>query len=159
APGHTLVGGNHHPAIGIENAGPQGIRGKTAKHHRVHGANAGTRDHGVGRLGDLRHIDTYPITLLSPPGPQDIAPPGHLPVPPPLTDMRVLIRLVTLPDKGGLPPAGRQVAVDAIHRHIQPATLEPAGHTFPEVRRAHPVPLPLPAEELPRLPGPESIGL
>ena len=64
ATAYALVGGDHGAAISVEDAVAQGVRRETTKHHRVHCANSRAGQHGVGRLGDHRHVDAHAITFV-----------------------------------------------------------------------------------------------
>ncbi|MNY19124.1 hypothetical protein D3C86_1525430 [compost metagenome] len=64
AAAHAFVRGNHCAAVGVENAVTQRFRGEAAEHHRVHRADAGTGQHGVGRLGNHRQVDAHAVAFF-----------------------------------------------------------------------------------------------
>ncbi len=59
----TLVGGHHHPGPGVEDAIADRLRAEAAEDDRVHRADPCAGQHGVGELGDHRHVDAHPIAL------------------------------------------------------------------------------------------------
>ncbi|MNO96543.1 hypothetical protein D3C76_882170 [compost metagenome] len=59
-------GGQQQRGPGIVDAQGQFVGGKATKHHRMHRANAGTGEHGHGRLRHHGHVDDHPVALLDP---------------------------------------------------------------------------------------------
>src|SRR5690606_631205 len=60
---YALVGGDHEFALGIEDTVTQRVRGETAEHHRVDGADGAAGEHGGGRFGDHGHVDAHSVAL------------------------------------------------------------------------------------------------
>ena len=58
------IGTHHHRGRGIFNARGQRTGGKAAKHDRMNGANAGTSQHGKGRLGNHGHVNQDAVILF-----------------------------------------------------------------------------------------------
>ncbi len=159
SPSNAFVGGDDHPAVGVEDPVAQRIRGKTAEHHRMHGTDASASQHGVGGLGDHGHVDTHPISLFDPPLPQYVGETTNLIVELAVTDVLMVVGLVPFPDQGrGIPPFC-QVTIDTVHRHIEPTAAEPACPALVEIRFADLVPGAIPGQEAFRLLGPECFRL
>ncbi len=57
----TAIGGNDELRAGIFDPILDGVRGKSAEHHRMHGADARAGLHGDDDLGDQRHVDDHSI--------------------------------------------------------------------------------------------------
>src|SRR5690606_31126484 len=98
AASQALVCGDHHLAVGIENAVTQGIGGEAAEDHRVDGADAGARQHRYGGLGDHGHVDGDPVALLYAPGLEYVAEAADLLVQLTIGDDAVFLGVVPLPD-------------------------------------------------------------
>jgi hypothetical protein len=125
AAAHPLVGGDHHPAVGVEDAVLQGLRGEAAEHHRMHRADAGAGQHGHRRLRDHRHVDADPVALLDAAGLEHVAELADLCVELAIGDLLIDVGIVALPDQGHLVAAGVQVAVQAVVGHVELAAGEP----------------------------------
>jgi hypothetical protein len=63
AAANRLVGRDDRLAVGIQYPVLDGLRGKAAKHHRVHGADAGAGQHGVDRFRNHRHVDADTVAF------------------------------------------------------------------------------------------------
>ena len=122
----TFVGGDHHVGIAILNAAGKRVRREAAKHHRMHRADPRTGKHGHGGLGDHRHIDGDPVTLLCPFGLQHVGKLAHFFVELGIADMAGIGRVVAFPDDRGLRPAGGEMPVKAVGGGIQRAVRIPA---------------------------------
>jgi len=72
AAAHALVGGDQDAGISIQQAVFQCFRREAAKHHRMHRANPGAGQHGVGSLGNHRHVDADSIAFFHATGFQHI---------------------------------------------------------------------------------------
>ena len=59
----AAVGGDHQLHLAIVEAIAQGIGGKTTKHHRMGGTDAGAGQHGDGGLRHHRHVEGHQIAL------------------------------------------------------------------------------------------------
>ena len=71
-------------------------------------------EHGVGRLGDHRHIDGDAVAFLDPVLLQHVGEPAHMVVKLAVADLLVVIGVIALPDDRRLLAALLEVAVDAI---------------------------------------------
>ncbi|MNZ76278.1 hypothetical protein D3C78_947790 [compost metagenome] len=159
ATAHALVGGDHGAAVGVEYAVAQGIGGEAAEYHRVHGADACAGEHGVGRLGDHRHVDADPIAFLHAALFQHVGQATHMAVQLAVGDLRGFGGVVAFPDEGDLVAALFQVAVDAVIGDVQLAALEPLGLALLQIAAVQLVPGFEPGEEAGRLLAPEQLGL
>ena len=59
----TRVRADDQLGCGVLDARGQGVRRKTAKHHRMDGTDAHTGQHGKRRLGDHGHVNQHPVAL------------------------------------------------------------------------------------------------
>src|SRR3984893_18713880 len=91
----------------------------------MNGADAGAGQHGVGGLGNHRHIDRDPVALLGAARLEHIGEPAHLGAKLPVSDLAVIPRIVAFPDDGNLIAALGKMAVDAVVGHIGDAVLKP----------------------------------
>jgi hypothetical protein len=57
AAAQALVGGDHHPRAGVEDAVADRLGREAAEDDRVDGADARAGEHRVGELGDHRQVD------------------------------------------------------------------------------------------------------
>ncbi|VTL98130.1 Uncharacterised protein [Pseudomonas aeruginosa] len=159
AAAHALVGGDHGAAVGIEDAVAQRVRRKAAEHHRVHRADAGAGEHGVGGLGNHRHVDADPVALLHPAALQHVGQAADVVVQLAVGDMRGFAGIVAFPDDGDLLAAALQMAVDAVVGDVQLAALEPAGLALSQIAMVDAVPGLEPVEEGLGLLAPEFLGI
>ncbi len=91
----------------------------------MHSADAGAGKHGIGRLGDHRHVDGDAVALLDAVGQEHVCQPADMAVKLAVGDFLVVVWIVALPDDGGLVAALFQMAVDAVDAHIEDAVFEP----------------------------------
>ena len=113
----------------------------------MNGANARAGEHGIGRLGDHRHINRNTITLTNTLLFQHIGEAAYFFMKLAICDFRCLIRLVTFPDNRNIFAPRDKMAIDAIDAGIERAVFIPFyGHVFLAVQcvfdlcvRAHPV--------------------
>ena len=110
---------------GVDDAVAQRLGAEAAEDHRVHRADARAGEHGVGQLGDHRHVDADPVALLHAVGEQHVGQPADLVLELAVGDVAVLARLVAGPDDGGLVAAVLQVAVHAVEAGVEPPAREP----------------------------------
>src|SRR5215467_587533 len=89
------------------------------------GADAGAGQHRVSRLRDHRQVDRDPVALLGATRLEHIRKPADLRVKLPVGDLAVLLWVVAFPDDGDLIAAPREMAIDAVVRHVSDAVLEP----------------------------------
>jgi hypothetical protein len=127
AAAHAFVGGNEDAGVAVDDTAGQRIGREAAEHHRVHRADAGARQHGVGRFRDHRHVDGHPVAFLDAAGLQDVGEAAHLFVQLAIGDLPVVRRVVALPDDGDLVGARLEVAVDAVVGDVRHAVMEPAN--------------------------------
>ena len=64
AAAHAFIGGDDKLGLAILDAVGEAIRRKAAEHHGMDGADARAGQHGVGGLGDHRHVDGDAVALL-----------------------------------------------------------------------------------------------
>jgi len=153
----ALVGGDHHAAVGVEDAILERFRGETSEHHGMDGPNAGTGKHGIGGLGNHRHVDTDPVSLGDAVVLQGVGQFAHLLVQLAIGDLLVGPGVVAFPDDGRLVPTALQVAIDAVVAYVELAPLEPTDECLVVVPLQHLVPRFVPVEKLFRLLRPESL--
>ncbi len=157
ATANPLIGGDQHLAIRIQNPVFQCIRGEATKHHRVDGAQTGTGEHGVGGLGNHRHINAHSIAFLDAALTQQIAQPADFGVQFPVSDHLVFRGVIPLPDDGDLIRPLLQMAIDAVYADIELAALEPGDFPFAQIALTHLVPLFVPGQKGVGLLRPEPI--
>ena len=102
ATANSLIGCDDRLAIRIEDAVFERLRRETAEHDRVNRADAGTGEHGVGSLGNHGHVDTDAIAFLYAPFFQSVGELVYRGEQFSIADLRVIRRVVALPDDGGL---------------------------------------------------------
>ena len=131
--GHRLVlaeatiGGDHRLGVSVDQAIPQGFSRKASEHNRVGSPNAGTGQHGDGRLGHHRHVQSDQISLANTQAAQGIGGLANLGVQLAVAEAPLVPRL-PLPDQGQLVgPGALQVAIEAVVGEIGGAPLKPAG--------------------------------
>ncbi len=127
ATAHALVGGDHHPAVGVEDAITQCLGREAAEYHRMDRTDAGAGQHGVGRLGDHRQVQADPVALLYPARLEHIGQAADVFVQLTIGDGLAVGGIVTFPDDGCLVTAGGEVAIDAVVGDVELTTAEPAG--------------------------------
>ena len=121
----ALVRGDDELRARVLDAAREAVRREAAEHHRVHGADARARQHGVGGLRDHRQVDRYAVALLDAMRLQDVGELRDALVQLPVGDLLVLGRIVALPDDGDLIAARGEMPVDAVGGDVERAVLEP----------------------------------
>jgi hypothetical protein len=123
----ATVGGDEQAGAGVAQAIGQGLGREAAEHHGVRGADAGTRQHGDGRLRHHRQVDGDEVAGLDAERGQRVGRLAHLAVQL-LVGQDPGVARLALPQDGGLvaPPPG-QVAIDAVGADVERAADEPAG--------------------------------
>src|SRR5690606_18718720 len=159
AAAHALVGGDHHLALGVLNAVAQRLGGESTEHHRVHGADPGTCEHGEGRLGNHRHVQTDPVTLADTALLEHVGQAADLVMQFAVGDVAGLVGIVAFPDDGRLVGALLQVAVDAVDADVEFGIDEPGGFAGFHVALVYLAPGLHPFDEAVRLLGPEHVRL
>ena len=76
----AAIGGDHQLGACVFDAVLDGVRGKAAENHRVHGADAGARVHGDHRLGNQRHVNDDAVAASDAERLERIGEPAHLAV-------------------------------------------------------------------------------
>ena len=155
APAVAAVGGDEDLGLRVVDAVGEGRRREAAEDDAVRCADASAGQHGDDGLGDHRQVDVDPVAPLDPLGLQDVGEALHIRQQLGVGDDPAVARL-TLPVEGHLvAPPGRDVAVQAVLGHVEPAADEPLG--VGQVPLADGVPLLRPVHERGRLPGPEAL--
>ena len=151
-------GAHHQLRLGMVDAGSQLVRGETAEHHRVDGAQARAGEHGDHRLRDHRHVDDDAVPALDALPPQRAGEAGHLVPQLAVGDLAHLAGEGTVPDDRGLLAAALlRMQVDRVVAGVQLATAEPAVEGC--VRLVEDlVPAPRPVDALGDL-APEALGV
>ena len=126
AAAQPLVGRDHHlatrqPRMRLLEA----VGREAAEHHRMDGADPRTGQHGIGRLGDHRHVDRDAVALPDAARLQHVGEAADLLVQFAIGDLARFRRIVALPDDRDLVAARGEVPVDAVHRDVGGAVLEP----------------------------------
>ena len=158
AAAHALVGGDYGPAVGVQDAILESLRGKPAEHHRMDGPYAGTGQHGVGGLGNHGHVDAHPVTLPDAALTQAAGQPAHGRMNLAVGDLRIVSRVIALPDQRDLVAPAFKVAVDAVDADIELPAGEPARLALVEVVAGDLLPALVPVQEFLGHFRPERIG-
>jgi len=116
---HALVGSDHGLAVGIEDTILQRFGREAAEHNGVNRADAGTGEHGVGRLGNHRHVDADPVAFLYAARLQHVSQLTDLFLQLAIGDVLAVGGIIPLPDQRGLVGALRQVTVDTVVADIE----------------------------------------
>ena len=143
----TLIGGNHHTGIRVDNTTGDRIRRETTEHNRVHRTDTGTGQHRNRRFRNHRHVDSYDVALANTLGFQSVSELTDAGVQVTVGDLLILLRIVTFPDDGDLVTTGIQMTVQTVHTGVQSAVFEPfdihivrvKAHIFNFAVRLHPV--------------------
>ena len=125
----------------------------------MHGPDAGTGEHGVGGLGNHRHIDTDTIALLHTARLQQVGQAANLLVQLGIGDVLAVGGVVTLPDDGGLVRPRGQVPVDTVDGHVQFAVGKPGGVPATQILFVHLGKRLLPLQKVFGLLGPEGLRI
>ena len=123
----------------------------------MYGTDSGTSQHSDRRLGDHRHVDTDPVTLVYATGFENIGQFTDLLVQFTIADLAVFIGVVALPDKSRLITTALQMAVKAVVGDIEFAPLKPFDSAAIEIPLRDLIPRFEPGEKLVSLLGPETI--
>ncbi len=152
----AAVGGHEDSALRVVDAVAQRLGREAAEHHRVDGTDARAGEHRDGRLRDEREIDGDAISLLHPERPEDVGELVDLDVQIPVGEGAPVAGLSLEHQRGLVAPGRAHVAVEAVHRNVEPSAGEPFGvRRLPvEDRRVSGAPL-----ELVGLVGPVRLGV
>ena len=121
----ALVGGDNDVRLRILDPAGQRLGREAGEHHGMDGADAGAGQHGVGRLGDHGQIKRDAVALPRAVLLEHIGEAADLLVQFFISYVARERGVVALPDNGGLVLARRKMTVDAIHRNIRRAVVEP----------------------------------
>ncbi len=127
AAAQRLVRGNHQSRRAIRNATAQRLGRKACEHHGVDRPDARTGEHGNGDLRNHRQVDRHSVAFLYAERQQRVCALADTGMQLTVADVLRTIRIIRLPDDGGLVAAGLQVAIQAIGGDIELAAVEPAG--------------------------------
>ncbi len=138
AAANAVVSRDHHMAVAVTNTPGKGIGGKAAKNHGMNGADAGTGQHGKGRLRNHRHINGHPVAFFDPMVFQHIGKTADFLIQLAIGDAAASAKVIALKNKGDLVGPMRQMPVYAVDTDIQRAVFIPAdmqiiliiGHIF-----------------------------
>jgi hypothetical protein len=157
---HALVSRDDEFRVAVADAAGERVRRKTAENDGVNGADAGAGEHRDRGLRDHRHVDGDAVALGHALRAQRVGEAAHPFVQFAVGDGVGNRGVVAFEQQRGLVAAGRQLAVEAVDRHVELAVLEPADAEIvrsvvdvPDLcRKAHPV-------DALGNPGPEGIGV
>mmetsp|Transcript_20108 Transcript_20108/g.45532 ORF Transcript_20108/g.45532 Transcript_20108/m.45532 type:complete len:782 (+) Transcript_20108:193-2538(+) len=130
-PAHHAVLRDHHSGPAVDDARGERLLAEPPKHHRVHGPEAGARQHRHAVFRDVGHEHRHAVPLLDTLGPQRLGQLVHL-----AQELRVRVRIrlvrralahaVPLGVQGHLvPQPGGHLAVEAVERQVGGRPLEP----------------------------------
>ena len=119
------VGGDDHLALGVVDAGVQGLGREAAEDHRVGGAEPGAGEHGEHRLGDHRHVDGHGVAGAHAELGERVGRLGHLALEVGVGDGAGVAGLALEVDGDPVAVAGLDVAVDAVVGDVELAADEP----------------------------------
>mmetsp|Transcript_13589 Transcript_13589/g.26034 ORF Transcript_13589/g.26034 Transcript_13589/m.26034 type:complete len:585 (-) Transcript_13589:111-1865(-) len=123
---HHCAAGDEHVCFGADHALSEGVLGEAAKHHRVDGADARTRQHGQGQLQNHGRVQQHTVTLLDPLGLEPVGQLAHLILHACKRHRAVDPDLVALPVEGDVVAVTRlHVPVHAVVAHVGGASREP----------------------------------
>ena len=129
------VGGDEQLAVGIVDAVLDGVCAEAAEDHRVNRADAGAAEHDDGQLEDHRHVDADTVSLAHAQALEHVGKLADLAVQFAVGQAGGLVLRLALPEQRGLVFGGRaEEAVEAVHRHVQLAILEPCVLNDPLLR-------------------------
>ena len=129
----ALIGGDHHAACCVIDAIFERLGGEATEDDRVDGTDARTGQHGEGRLGNHRHIDTDTVALADPLCPQRIRESTDLNLEFLIGKRLAVSGVISLPDNRGVMCALWQMPVYAVHRDVQLGVDKPAGSAFSDI--------------------------
>ena len=133
AAAQAFIRGDDDCGLRVLDAAGERVRREPAEDHRMNGADARAGQHREGGLGNHRQIDGDAIVLPHAMLLEHIGEAADLLVQLGVSDVARLRRIVALPDDRGLIGAFGQMPVDAIHRDICRAVLEPADRDIVRV--------------------------
>ena len=125
AAAHTFIGGDQCLAIGIQYAVLERFGRESPEYDRVHRADAGARQHRVGRFRDHRHVDTHAITLAHTARFQGVGQTADLRFQFAIRDVLAIGGIIPFPDECGLLGAFWYVSVNAVVADVQFAAGKP----------------------------------
>ncbi len=158
AAAQSLVGGHHQAGAGVEDAVADRLGAEAAEDDGMDRADAGAGEHGVGQLGDHRHVDADPVAPAHAVVAEDVGDPADLVFELAVGDVLVLSRLVLDPDDGVLIAPLLEVAVDAVVAGVEAAAEVPPEIHVVVIVVVDRVPGVEPGDAL-GLPGPEGLGI
>ncbi len=135
AAAHALIRRDQQFRAAILDAAGERIGRKAAEDDGMDRADPRAGEHGIGRLGDHRHIDRDRVALLDALRLQHIGETADMLVQFAIGDVARLGRIVAFPDDRRLVAAGREMTIEAIHRDIGDAVLEPFDRHGARARR------------------------
>ena len=121
----TFVGGDDDFGIGVDDTAGQGVRRETAEDHRMHGADAGTGQHGHGRFYHHRHIEADHVAFFHALGFQYVGKAAHLLVQLAIRYFLVVFRAVAFPDDGYFIGLGGQMTIDTVGGQVKSTVFKP----------------------------------
>ena len=122
----SLIRSDDAVGIAILDAADQALGGEAAEHHAMHRADARAGEHGVGCLGDHRHVDGDDVALLDAAGLQHIGHAADALIGLAIGDVLLLAGAVAFPDDRRVIGRRRQMPVEAVGRDVQRAVVIPA---------------------------------
>ena len=145
----------HDACPAVSETVPYAFAAKAAENHAMHSADAGAREHGNGRLGNVRHVNEHTVALLASIALQDVR-----------EDADFAVKLLigehapfagfAFPDDGGLVAARTgKMAVKAIFANVELAANEPFCKRHPPIENLCPL---LPPEQIGGFFRPELFG-
>ena len=120
-----LIGGDDDGGAGVDDAARERLRREAAEDDAVHGPDAGTGQHGDGRLRHHGHIKADHVATLDPLGFEHVGKLAHFGVQFAIGDLAIFSRVVPFPDDGDLVAALAQMAIQAVGRDVEQAILIP----------------------------------
>ena len=121
----AAVGGDQHLALGVVDATRERLRREAAEHDRVRRADARAGQQRHRQLGHHAEVDRDAVALDDAEAAQHVGEAVDLVVQLAVADHALVAGLAD-PDVGGLvAAAGREVAIEAVHRRVQLAVGEP----------------------------------
>ncbi|MPL84631.1 hypothetical protein SDC9_30596 [bioreactor metagenome] len=127
------VGGDDQLCTAVVDAVRQRVGREAGEDDRMDRTDAGAGEHRIGRLRDHRQVDHHAVAAHDALRQQHVRHPVHL-----LGQLLVgdvlgrFVRIIGFEDDRGLQRAVLQVAVDAVHRGVQHAVLEPLDRDLAE---------------------------
>ncbi len=121
----AAIGGDHERRTRVFDAIFDGVGGKAAENHRVHGADAGAGLHGDHGLRNQGHVNDDAVAAPNAGRFECICKPAHLAVQLGIGELAHVARLTLEHDRDLLAPLA-QIDIQTIVRHVQLSVGEPA---------------------------------